>query len=88
MITVKENTTLVGVSELRDNLDKILNKTRESLVIIEKSHKPVVVLMSNKEYNKMTKMVKIAEDIILGVIAKERLLNSKNEDFVDIEKLI
>ncbi|MCD6478256.1 MAG: type II toxin-antitoxin system Phd/YefM family antitoxin, partial [Candidatus Aenigmarchaeota archaeon] len=47
MITVKENTTLVGVSELRSGIDKILEKAREGLVIIEKRHKPAAVLLSS-----------------------------------------
>ena len=88
MITLKENTTLVGVSELRSGLDKILEKARKGLVIIEKRHKPQAVLMSNEEYEYMTGMLDVAEDLVLGFIAKERLENSKESDYVDIESLL
>ena len=88
MLTVKENTTLVGVSELRSGIDKILEKARKGLVIIEKHHKPQAVLMSNEEYESMTGMLDIAEDLVLGFIAKERLENSQESDYVDIESLL
>ena len=35
MLTVKENTTLVGVSELRKGIEKVLEKSRKGLVIAE-----------------------------------------------------
>jgi prevent-host-death family protein len=88
MLTVKENTTLVGVSELRSGIDKILEKARKGLVIIEKRHKPQAVLMSNEEYESITAMLDLAEDLVLGFIAKERLENCQESDYVDIESLL
>lgn len=88
MITVKENTTLVGVSELRKGIDKILERTRKGLVIIEKRHKPAAILMSNTEYEHIQQMLETAEDIVLGFIAKQRFKTSKEEDYIDIEKLL
>ena len=88
MITVKENTTLVGISELRSGIDKILAKSRKGLVIIEKRHKPQAVLMSSEEYDHLQNMLETAEDIILGHIAHNRLENSSPKDFIDIEQLL
>lgn len=88
MLTVKENTTFVGVSELRSGIDKILEKTRKGLVIIEKRRKPQAVLMSSEEYEYMTGMLDVAEDLVLGFIASERLKNSNESDYVDIESLL
>ncbi len=88
VITVKENTTLVGVSELRSGIDKILEKASEGLVIIEKRHKPAAVIMSNEEYERIQRMLETAEDLVLGFIAKERFKNSKEADYVDIENLL
>ena len=88
MITIKENTTLVGVSELRKGIDKILKMARRGLVIIEKRHKPTAVLMSNEEYEHIQHIVETAEDIVLGFIAHERFKNSKETDYIDIEKLL
>jgi len=88
MITVQENTTLVGVSEFRGNIDKILARTRKGHVIIEKRHKPAAVLMSQDEYKKIQNYVEIAEDLVLGFIAKERYNKSSAKDFIEIEKLL
>ncbi|GBE06331.1 phd_YefM [bacterium BMS3Abin10] len=88
MLTVKENTTLVGVSELRKGIEKILEKARTGLVIIEKRHKPTAVLMSNEEYEHIQQVVETAEDIVLGFIANGRYKKSKEKDYVNIESLL
>jgi len=88
MITVKENTTLVGVSELRTGIDKILAKTRDGHVVIEKRHKPAAVLMSNDEYEHLQHLVETAEDLVLGFIADERYKGSSEKDYIDIETLL
>ena len=88
MLTVKENTTLVGVSELRKGIEKVLEKSRKGLVIIEKRHKPTAVIMSNKEYEHIQELLETAEDIVLGFIANERFKSTKEKDYIDIENLL
>ena len=88
MFTVKEDTTLVGVSELRSGIDKILEKTKDGLVIIEKRHKPKAVLMSNEQYEHIQNLLELSEDLILGTIAQERFKNSSDEDYIDIKTLL
>ena len=88
MLTVKENTTLVGVSELRKGIEKILEKAREGLVIIEKRHKPTAVLMSIEEYEHIQNILETSEDIVLGFIAQKRFENGKEENYINIEKLL
>ena len=88
MITVKENTTLVGVSELRKGIERILKKARKGVVVIEKRHKPTAVLMSSEEYQHIQEVLETAEDIVLGSIADARFKNSNEKDYVDIESLL
>lgn len=88
VITYNENTTLVGVSELRTAIDKILEKARKGLVIIEKRHKPAAILMSKEEYEHIQHVLEIAEDLVLGFIAQDRYKNSSSEDYIDIETLL
>lgn len=88
MFTVKENTTLVGVSELRSGIDKILEKTKDGLVIIEKRHKPKAVLMSNEQYEHIQNLLELSEDLILGTIARERFISGSDEDYIDIKTLL
>lgn len=88
MITVKEDTTLVGVSELRSGIDKILKKAGKGLVVIEKRHKPQAVLMSSEEYERIQDVLETAEDLVLGYLADERYKGSTGKDYVDIEVLL
>ncbi len=88
MYTVKENATMVGVSELRDGLEKVLEKSGKNLVVIEKRHKPIAVMMSNDEYEQLVSMVDMAEDIVLGHIAEQRFKSAEEKDYLDIESLL
>jgi len=85
MITEKDNATMMGVSDLRQNLERILEAPQNSTIVIEKHHKPLAVLISDKEYKRMQHLLDMAEDIVLGFLAEERFKKSKNRDFTDIE---
>jgi len=88
MITFKQDTTLIGVSELRTKLDELLKKTRHTRVLIEKRNKPVAVIMSNEEYEKNESFLDLAEDIVMGHIARERFEKSTGKDFISIEEAL
>ncbi len=87
MRTFKEKTTLVGVSELRNNFDKILEMAKKNRVIIEKRKKLKAVLLDLKKYKEMEKMFEAVEDIVLGYLAKQREKNTDLSDYLDIEDL-
>lgn len=74
MITVKEDTTLVGISELRTNIDKILEEAKKHKVLIERRNKPVAVLLAIERYADIEKILGTLEDVTLGYLAKERKL--------------
>ena len=86
MYTIKEDTTLVGVSELRNRIDKILEKARHHKVIIEKRNKPVAVLIAIDQYSAMEDILDRIEDMGLGRLAAEREKRSSGRDYIAIEK--
>jgi len=86
MYTVKEDTALVGVSELRNRIDKLLKQTRHHKIVIEKRNKPVAVLIAIDEYNAMEEILDRVEDLELGRAAKEREKKSKAGDYIPIDK--
>lgn len=86
MITVKEDTTLVGISELRNSPERIFKEMGKRAVVIERHRKPVAVMIDYKRYERQEKLLDWAEDYILGMIALERDKGSKKSDFIDIEK--
>ena len=86
MITLKENTTLVGISELRTAIDKVLLETKKHKVVIGKRNKPVAVLLDMEKYEQMEETLELLEDFALGFLAKERERKTKNSDYLDIEE--
>ncbi len=78
----------MGVSELRNGIEKILEKAHKGLVVIEKRHKPTAVIMSSKKYERIQEVLETAEDIVLGFIANERFKSTKEKDYIDIENLL
>ena len=86
MYTVKEDTTLIGVSELRNRIDKVLEQARHHKIIIEKRNKPVAVLIAIDQYNAMEEILDRIEDIELGRLAGEREKGSSRNDYISIEK--
>lgn len=87
MITVKEDTTLVGISELRTNLDKIIDESKKHKVVIGRRNKPVAVLIDIERLNKMEETLELLEDFALGILAKEREANSKSSDYLDLQEI-
>lgn len=73
MITVKEDTALIGVAELRTKAADVLKEIKKHRVILTKRNRPVGVIIDYDEYEKMEQMLDEVEDIVLGNIARERL---------------
>lgn len=86
MYTIKEDTTLVGVSELRSRIDKVIEEAQHHKVIIEKRNKPIAVLIAIDQYNAMEEILDLVEDLELGRIARDREKNSKASDYIPIDK--
>lgn len=86
MYRVKEETTLVGVSELRTRLEKILEEAKHHKVVIEKRNKPVAVLIPIEQYNEIEEILDMVEDMEFGRIAHEREARASAKDYVSIEK--
>ena len=88
MITIKENTTLVGVSELRTHIDQILAESKKHKILIGRRNKPIAVLMDMEKYEQMEAALELVEDLMLGLLAKERDEKTKNSDYLDITEAI
>lgn len=73
MITLKEDTTLVGIAELRNKASEVMDKIKKYRVILTKRNKPLGVIIDYEEYEQMQEMLEEVEDFVLGTIAGERL---------------
>lgn len=88
MHTVKEDTTLVGVSELRTKIERILEQAKNHKIVIEKRNKPIAVLITIDRYNAMEEIIELVEDMELGHLAKERDRMSSKKDYISIEEAL
>ena len=86
MITIKEKATIAGISELRNQSEKILQSIKDHNVILERHNKPVAVMIDFKRYEVFEQLLDLAEDYVLGMIALQRDRKARKEDFVDIDK--
>ena len=73
MITLKEDTALVGIAELRNKASEVMKKIKKYRVILTKRNKPLGVIIDYDEYEHMQKLLEEVEDFVLGTIARERL---------------
>ncbi len=87
MITVKEQTTLVGISELRTKAEEILHLMNRSTVIIERRHKPVAVMLPISKYEEMEALLDWVEDEILGRLAKQRERATPRKAYLPLEQV-
>lgn len=72
MLKIKENATLVPLTELRTRAKEILKEAENSRIILELHHKPVAVLLSLKAYELYEKIMDWAEDEYFTKIVEKR----------------
>jgi len=72
MIIVNEDTTLVGVAELRTDTSKVLKEMKKHSVVLTRRNRPVGVLLDYGEYERMRNTIEEYEDMLLETIARGR----------------
>ncbi len=87
MVTVKSETTLVGISELRTNAEEILKQMEHSTVIIERRHKPVAVMLPVAKYEEMEALLELVSDHLLVAEAKARYHRTPRKAYLSLETL-
>jgi len=85
MLSVKEDTTIVGITELRKMIPEILKKIKQEKVILTRRNRPIGILVDYEEYERMEKMIETLEDQVLGQLAKERAAR-KDKRTIDLEE--
>lgn len=73
MLTIKEDTAIIGVAELRTKTADVLKEIKKHRVILTRRNRPVGIIIDYDEYKKIEQMLDEVEDIVLGKIARERL---------------
>lgn len=79
MIKTDEPTILIGLSEFREKAPELQKKMKDHVVILTKRGKPVAVLQDFTEYKRQEAILDEFEDMVLGMIAKERMETNTGE---------
>lgn len=85
MFTIKEETTLVGVSELKTHFNQILNAAKEKNVVLTKRNRPIMAILDYDRYQQMTELIEELEDLSLENLAQQRL-NRKDRKTIPLEE--
>ena len=85
MITVKEDTALVGISELRTNPSRVMEAIKKHNVLLEKRNRPLAMIVPIEKYAKMEELIEIIEDYGLGLEARARDSKSSKADYLDLD---
>jgi len=85
MIRLEENTTLIGVAELRKEVPRLIQELRGHKVVLTRRNKPVGIIMDYHEYQKMDRIINLLEDLVLGYKAKLRSRH-KGRHFISLEE--
>ena len=81
-----EACAVVGVSELRASLNKILRLAKKARVYLGKHQKPVAVIIPIDQFRQMEDLLDRFEDIALGYSAQERDRKSRASDYLSLEE--
>lgn len=87
MFTVRQNTTFVGVSELRTHWDKIREAMKTGRVVVGRRHRPDAVLLPVGQFEEMEEALDRLEDYVLAFKAREREAKSRPQDYLTLEEV-
>ncbi|MFA5948124.1 MAG: type II toxin-antitoxin system prevent-host-death family antitoxin [Candidatus Gracilibacteria bacterium] len=88
MINLNNNTLMLGTSEFRMEIPKIVKEIKLKKIILTKRGKPIAILQDFEEYEAKEKLIEEYEDLILGNLAKEREQKSKSTDYITHEEVL
>jgi len=72
MLTVKEDTTVIGITELRKMIPEVLKKIKREKVILTRRNRPIGILVDYQEFERIEQMIDLIEDHLLGKLASDR----------------
>lgn len=87
MLEINDDTLMVGATEFRSDMPKLIKTLHLKKVIIMNRGEPVAVIQDFQEYKKDEDWREEFEDLILGSMAKERDESSTDADFYTHEEV-
>jgi prevent-host-death family protein len=88
MLQINDDTVMVGATEFRSEMPKLIKTLHLKKVIIMNRGEPVAVIQNYQDFKRDEDWMEEFEDLVLGSIAKERDENSKDSDFYSHEEVL
>ncbi len=85
MITIKEQSTIASISELKTKSEEIIKQLAEHQVILQKHNKPVAVMVAYGKFQEFEKLIDSLEDKVLGLMALERFNHTDKNKYLPLE---
>jgi len=82
MLNINEDTTIVGSTELRNEINKLTKNLKQKKVIVTKRGTPIGVLEDYASYQEKEELLDLFEDLVLGHLAEERDRKSTRRDYM------
>ncbi len=82
MITVNDDTVMIGATEFRSEMPKLLKLVGQKTIVVMNRGEPVAVFQDYQHYKEDQNWHDTFEDVVLGYLAKERDDASDDKDFV------
>jgi hypothetical protein len=86
MISITDDTLMIGATEFRSALPKLIPQLNSKKIIIMKRGKPIGIFQAFDKYQQQQEWINKLEDQVLGHLAKERDINSSKENFIPAEE--
>ena len=61
MLTVQEDTTVIGITELRKMIPELLKRIKREKVILTRRNQPIGVLVDYEEFERIEEMIDLIE---------------------------
>lgn len=73
MLKIKEETTLVGVTELRREVPAVLKELKTGAITLVRRNRPVAMIIDYEKYQRFGRLMEALEDSVLGHLVQERV---------------
>lgn len=87
MIHIDENTIMIGATEFRSEMPKLMKLLGQKRIIVMQRGEPIGVFSDFNDYQQQENWADVFEDVVLGYLAKERYESSDEKDYYTSEEM-
>ena len=86
-LNLRENLTVVNISELVKNIGAVKKKLKKNKVLVTNRNKAEFILINFEDFQRLMELEEYLEDQILGEEAARQEKEAKPEDYLTLEEV-